>query len=144
MSHTFNIFPFTLYTKESLHQRNIKGVYHIRISLSAKIPPHYQDWLRSLNSENHLSCIEGKGGMQDIHCIAKNARYLFLCCKISFSKLYSLHPSIYILDKIDLSYYNSVTIICKKYSILTIYLYFIKILCRFLTKLFKKIDVVLS
>ena len=48
----------------------------ISISPLAKIPTLYRN-PRIRKRYNYLSCIEGKGGLKDIHCIAQNAM-LFL------------------------------------------------------------------
>ena len=47
----------------------------IRSSPLSKIPTLYRDWLRSLNKKrvDYLSCIEGEGGLKDIHYSAQNA-----------------------------------------------------------------------
>ena len=53
-----------------------RGIFRgIRIYRLSKITTLYRDWLRSLNLEKCflISCIEKKGGFEDIHCIAQNA-----------------------------------------------------------------------
>ena len=46
----------------------------------------FHDWQNNRIKErvNYLSCIEGKGSLIDLHCIAKIPHYLFLYYKIFF------------------------------------------------------------
>ena len=44
------------------------------MSRLAKIPTLYRNWLINKRVD-YLSCIEVKGGLKDIHCIAQNAGF---------------------------------------------------------------------
>ena len=72
---SFNVvldYPPKVQIKKRFYSRGtLRG---IRISRLANIPTLYHNCLRSFIKKgvNCLSCIEGKGGGKDIHCIAQN------------------------------------------------------------------------
>ena len=57
-------------TKRFYTRGTLRGM---RISRFAKIPTLYHDWREPWIKKmvNYLSCIEGKGGLKDIHYIAQ-------------------------------------------------------------------------
>ena len=58
----------------------------IRNSQLAKIPPLYNYWLGIKKRFYYLSCMEGKGGLKDNHCIAQIPRYLLIYYKTFFDQ----------------------------------------------------------
>ena len=66
--HALASIPVSKVNYSIIHHKNKRDSTleeHIRI----------HDWLKSLISKrvNYLSCMQGNGGLKDIHCVAQNA-----------------------------------------------------------------------